>query len=664
MDAQVEVVSSLSSSSAAAAIYRKNNNNSTLAVFSSLENINTNTNAMSQKLHSILPPKRRSISQDPKDKFYAIHHTQHTDENDNENSEPISAATKVKKTNRGRKRMGDKTTADGVAAAAAASSSSSSSSMQQQLIKQQRKKPRQQSKSRKDQHSIPSLYQTCVGLWPKSSTLDDLAYDQVKAMSDLLKVRLCQAKFKMMARLDQDNELFTFLSNEYVPPKPTARQPVQLVSRKRQNKSTMCLVGNGKNLFARNNKFNKPDQAGPSSTGPAAVHALNETYDTTALGGGSITTSPQRPKNQKERKRKTPKSATPKQKRVTTPKRRSAAADVVPVTLSDGSSFYVCEPCNKKYKNRNGLAYHMERCKYTDKSKLPSHQPPLQQQQEQDPQSQPESTSHHAVCCQQQQLEHATLIQCDTCHSHLHADCVGLSDDVLEESFYCPTCKANRYHVSEASQVGKDLLQCLLEAQASDRDQQQQQQQQMAMRQDHFDQIQEFLNHQTPSQQQQQQDTQEEDELLSVLTNQGEEQSSQLHIWDDFNASFDKNNTGEQWSLLEDDEPFSNYDTDIPSSAWNMSDIGMFGQPPSLLFSDNTVNTNDDANAPLMSDLSTSMPLNDMSSTTPIACGGPTPLGDVSTPSGISSNANTPIQTADGLWFQFANFEDDYQCEN
>ncbi|OAD04389.1 hypothetical protein MUCCIDRAFT_155594 [Mucor lusitanicus CBS 277.49] len=196
----------------------------------------------------------------------------------------------------------------------------------------------------------------------------------------------------------------------------------------------------------------------------------------------------------------------------------------------------------------------------------------------------------------------------------------------------------------------------------------------MTIGQDHFDQIQEFLNHQTSSQQQQQQqrqqqqqqqqDTQEEDELLSVLTNQGEEQSSQLHIWDDFNASFDKNNAGEQWSLLEDDEPFSNYDTDIPSSAWNMSDMGMFGQPPSLLFSDNTVNTNDDSNAPLMSDVSTSLPLNDMSSTTPIACGGGgnglTPLGDVSTP----SNANTPIQTADGLWFQFANFEDDYQCEN
>ncbi|EPB83828.1 hypothetical protein HMPREF1544_09402 [Mucor circinelloides 1006PhL] len=652
MDAQVEVVSSSPSSSAA--VHRKNNN--TLAVFSSLENIHTNNNAMSQKLQNILPTKRFSSSQD---KFYAIHHTQHTDENDNENSEPISTTTKAKKTNRGRKRMGDKTT---LASSSSPSSSSlsSASNLQQQLNKQ-RKKPRQQLKSRKDQHSIPSLYQTCVGLWPKSSTLDDLAYGRVKAMSDLLKVRLCQAKFKMMARLDQDNELFSFLSEEYVPPRPMARQPVQLVSRKRQNKSTMCIVGNGKNLFARNNKFNKPDQAAAaaalsssSSTAPA-MHAMNEAYDATTLSD-TMATSPQRTKNQKERKRKTPKSATPKQKRVTTPKRRSAAADVVPITLSDGSSFYFCEPCNKKYKNRNGLAYHMERCKYTDKSKLPSHQQPSQPQQDQDPQSQPDTTPPVICCQQQQQVEHAIMIQCDTCHSHLHADCVGLSEDALEESFYCPNCKANRYHVSEVSQVGKDLLQCLLEAQASDQDQQQ-----MTLPQEHFDQIQEFFNHQTSSQQQ---DTQEEDELLSVLTTQGEEQSSQLHVWDDFNASFDKNNnTGEQWSLLDDDEPFSNYDTDIPSSAWNMSDIGMFGQPPSLLFSDNTVN--DDTNAPLMSDLSASLPLNDMPSTAPMACGGPTPLADESTtPSGISSNANTPIQTADGLWFQFANFEDDYQCEN
>jgi hypothetical protein len=642
----------------------------TLAVFSSLENISTN--AMSQKLQNILPTKRYSISQDSKDKFYAIHHIQQQqlkDENDNENTEPTSL-TKNKKNNRGRKRMCDKTTSDNILSSSLSIQQPQHQQQQQQLNKQ-RKKPRQQTKSRKDQHSIPSLYQTCVGLWPKSNTLDELAYDQIKAMSNLLKVRLCQAKFKMMARLDQDNELFTFLSEEYVPPKPTLHQPIHLASKKRQNKSTMSIVGNGKNLFARNNKFNKAEPSASLNANDTLTNAFNETFG--AIHNDSITTSPQRAKNQKERKRKTPKSATPKQKRVATPKRRSAAADVVPITLSDGSSFYFCEPCNKKYKNRNGLAYHMERCKNSDKSKQSSQQQPKtqqqqQQQQEQREQQQQTESNSYAVCCQQQSLENTPMIQCDTCRSWLHSDCVGLSEDYLEDSFYCPECKENRNHVSEANQVGKDLLQCLLEAQASDQNQNQQQQQQITLQQEQIDQIQEFLNNQTPSQQN---DTQEEDELLSVLTNQGEDddlqlqQSSQLHIWDDFNASFEKNNTGEQWSLLDDDEPFSNYDTDIPSSAWNMSDIGMFGQPPSLLFSDNSVNTNDDTNAPLMSDLSNSLPLNDISPT-PNAptCGAPTPLGDVSTPSGISSNAHTPIQTADGLWFQFANFEDDYQCDS
>ncbi|KAI8644548.1 hypothetical protein BD408DRAFT_413252 [Parasitella parasitica] len=633
MDAKVQVASSSPSLSAAVS-FSPNRKTNTLAVFSSIENIDNN--AMSQKLQNILPSKQYYIPQEPHDKFYAIHHSQQLPkcENDSENTEP-ALASKPKKSNRGRKRVSDKSIADSTA--------------QQHQLNKQRKKPRQQTKARKDQHSTPSLYQTCVGLWPKSSTLDDLAYDQVKAMSDLLKVRLCQAKFKMMAKLDKDNELFTFLSEEYMPPSSTLRSSVQLASRKRRNKSAMSIVGNGKNLFARHNKFNKTEASAPTSS-----NAFSESFD--PMRHDAVVTSPQRPRSQKERKRKTPKSATPKQKRVATPKRRSAAANVVPITLSDGSSFYVCEPCNKKYKNRNGLAYHLERCKNSDKIKQ------LQPSQEQEQQH--EESNHHVVCCQQQNSEKMALVQCDGCHSWAHSDCVDLADDTLEDSFYCPGCKENRHDVSQANQVGRNLLKCLLEAQASDQEQhqQQQQQQQMIMKQDQIDQIQELLNNQTPSQQN---DTQEEDELLSALTNQGDDQSSQLHIWDDFNASFDKNNTGEQWGLLDDDEPFSNYDTDIPSSSWNMSDIAMFGQPPSLLFSDNSTNTNDDANAAMMSDLSASLPLNDITSTPndPL-CSVPTPLGDVSTPSGISSNANTPIQTGDGLWFQFANFEDDYQCDN
>ncbi|CEP08085.1 hypothetical protein [Parasitella parasitica] len=656
MDANIQVAASSPLPSATAS-FSPNRKTNTLAVFSSIENIDNN--AMSQKLQNILPSKQYSIiSQEPRDKFYAIHHTQQQQqqqqhiprcENDSENTEP-SFASKTKKNNRGRKRVGDKTIADNTVL-----------SSQQQQLNKQRKKPRQQTKARKDQHSVPSLYQTCVGLWPKSSTLDDLAYDQVKAMSDLLKVRLCQAKFKMMAKLDKDNELFTFLAEEYMPPSSTLHPPIQLASRKRHNKSTMSVVGNGKNLFARHNKFNKTEAA---AAAPANSNSYTESFDP-MYHHDAIVTLPQRSKSQKERKKKTPKSATPKQKRATTPKRRSAAADVVPITLSDGSSFYVCEPCNKKYKNRNGLAYHLERCKNADKTKQLQTSREQQQQQQQQQQQHQYEESNLVVCCQQQSVEKMALVQCDRCHSWAHSDCVGLSDDNLEDTFYCPNCKENRHDVSQANQVGRNLLQCLLEAQASDQEQQpqQQQQQQMAMRQNQMDQIQELMNHQTPSQQN---DTQEEDELLSGLTNQGDDQSSQLHIWDDFNASFDKNNAGEQWGFLDDDEPFSNYDTDMPSSSWNMSDLAMFGQPPSLLFSDNSTNTNDDANnTVIMNDLSASLPISDIT-TTPSAplCNVPTPLGDVSTPSGISSNANTPIQTADGLWFQFANFEDDYQCDN
>jgi hypothetical protein len=677
---------------------------SSIAVFSSIENRNDILSEKNAKLEmnskannrpNIETTKRYSISSGIKDNFYAIHHIPRScpiNENEplqtvmdikSENMEPVR--TKPKKSsslttpNRGRKRISPEQVSlstPSFPSATAVDQPISPLNNQSDTIVPKRKKSRHgNTKTRnnsKDQPA-PSLNQTCCQLWPdaNNTSMGDLSYENIKSLSNLLKVRLSQAKFRMMAKLDQDNELFTFLSEEYVPPKP--RKPFAMTGK--QSKSTMAVVGNSKNLFARNNKTPKRYSA--------AYH------DVTSLDVPSTpidTTSPQHP-NQKtpnSRKKKSSKTTAMKPKRVTTPKRRSAAADVIPVTLSDGSCVYVCEPCNKKYKNRNGLAYHMERCKNTKK--------PTQDNQHTGKEANQSQESIINCICSQKNDEAMTMVQCDKCRTWLHSECVGLSEDALEDSYYCARCKVDES--SDSNCVGKDLLQCLLEAQASDRLEQQQKQQASQSTSSPNSQFQELFSQTTPqnednnstqlSQLQEflsrtpmnENNSEEDDELLSIPQSGGffeedllsemdagtqldpTDYSSQLHIWDDFNTtSFDKEQQQpQQWTLLDDEEPFSNYDTD----SWTLNDMNLFSQPPSLLFSDATVNSStlEDDNA--MPTISTPVPI---SESTPLC--ELTPKHHCDTPVGISSSsaATTPVQTADGLWFQFANFDDDYQCE-
>lgn len=253
--------------------------------------------------------KRYSIPQNYKDSFYAIHHIQRSNESTSpsaENAEP----TKSKKltTMRGRKRVTHEQ-----------SLSSTKPS------DQQRKRSRQpNTKIRKSSQELtstapPQLYKTCNGIWPEQQSLGDLGYDNIKALSNLLKVRLCQAKFKMMAKLDGDNELFTFLAEEYVTPKHKLPCPIQL-SGKKQNKSIASVVGNGKNLFSRNVHCNQLDILVPSLT-------------------EEITTPPSipvQPTQSKQKKRKVPRAPNAPHVKAKRSKKKSAAADIAPVTLSDG----------------------------------------------------------------------------------------------------------------------------------------------------------------------------------------------------------------------------------------------------------------------------------------------------------------------------------------
>ncbi|CAO3611064.1 unnamed protein product [Mucor hiemalis] len=627
--------------------------------------------------------KRYAAPQNLKDSFYAIHHIQKTIKENNErilqqseNTAPTlenvertvdelrskkSVTTTTTTTVRGRKRIAPELIHK---LAPAADSPPPPHNLQNESVK--RKKSRQQNtKAQRKSNTtaiavsaaeLPSLYQTCVGLWPEQQSLGDYSHDNIKSLSNLLKVRLCQAKFKMLGTLEQDNELFSFLAEECASPKP--RSPHSIKFSGKQSKFSLSIVGNGKNLFSRHQNRQYHYDTSLTAKTTTTTPMKDDTYLKQAhTPKDNMACSPQRTPlttKSKERKKKTPRNNATKTttKKSSTPKRKSAAADVTPIVQSDGSSVYLCIPCEKKYKNRNGLAYHLERCKYTAK-------------QEEEQTSQNGDNVINCVCSQNTD-EHGTMVQCDKCRVWLHSECVGLTDDNSDEVYHCNTCKEsnNNYTTKSGTSTSpNDLLQSLLDAQQSQSD-----------REDILSQNIHDIFSQTTGNDDTQSDDDfpvEEDEANSEM-NHEIPSSTQLHVWDDFSfaeqldSSNNNNKSNEPWSMLDEDEPFSSYDNDIPSSSWTMNDINIFSQPPSLLFSEATLSSalEDDINSvPLIGDLSTdpqqvteATPLNESTPncTTPSRC-------EVTTPSVVSTN--TPVHTADGLWFQFANFDDDYHCE-
>lgn len=350
------------------------------------------------RTYNNMETKRYAAPQNLKDSFYAIHHIQKSIKENNErilqqlentaptseNVEPASteettssSRTSTSKTTtstvRGRKRIAPEqihkyTPPSAIAAAASIHHQTASSpphtNSQQQNESVKRKKPRQQNPKTQRKSTtasnttmasssaaadLPSLYQTCFGLWPEQHSLGDYSHDNIKALSNLLKVRLCQAKFKMLGSLDGDNELFSFLAEECASPRP--RSPHTIKFSGKQSKSSLSVVGNGKNLFRRhqNNQYRyDATQQVSYSLGKEDPYSAKQAHtpkDNTTL------TSPQRtPLNTtkpKERKKKTPRTnaaaAKTTTKKNTTPKRKSAAADVTPIVQSDGNVYYyVC----------------------------------------------------------------------------------------------------------------------------------------------------------------------------------------------------------------------------------------------------------------------------------------------------------------------------------
>lgn len=88
------------------------------------------------------------------------------------------------------------------------------------------------------------------------------------------------------------------------------------------------------------------------------------------------------------------------------------------IKINDDETQFICEPCNKKYKTRNGLAYHSERCKYKSI----------------------ESNVIIKCICQDDTTtnDSSTMIECVACNTWLHLRCVGSVTN--EANYRCIRC--------------------------------------------------------------------------------------------------------------------------------------------------------------------------------------------------------------------------------
>ncbi|KAI7858454.1 hypothetical protein BDC45DRAFT_308728 [Circinella umbellata] len=253
-----------------------------------------------------------------------------------------------------------------------------------------------------------TLYQTCFDIWPGEPSLGDLAHDKIKNLSELLKVRLSQAKFRVIAALEaegQDSALYRQLKSSE---DECSIWPAGFIGKKHKIKlSRKCnqapwgvTVGNSRNL-KRQNDSKKQIQTKDLKMTRSQLPSF-----------GTTTTAPLPSSSQQEQ-----------QERLKQPSRKAKcgrqAADpaLAAVTLQDGSRAFICKDCNKKYKNRNGLVYHRDRCKQRKPIK------PI-----------------NCACGEKHPSDN--LVQCETCHLYSHLECIGLDENELnnEGAFHCPTC--------------------------------------------------------------------------------------------------------------------------------------------------------------------------------------------------------------------------------
>ncbi|CAO3618749.1 unnamed protein product [Cunninghamella blakesleeana] len=352
-----------------------------------------------------------------------------------------------------------------------------------------------------------SLYQTCIDLWPTEPTLGDFSSDNIKSLTDLLKVRLSQAKYRILAQLE-DEEKKELQGKKYqkmypsITPVassllrddidystwPTFEKHAIELSPKRSNVYT-CVSGNGKNLFRHRDSYLQRHRQQQQQRQLLQLqqqrkkclsHSIDDLgkYSTVSFPPPLPSSSLHPQKKDLKRKRRSksksmlPSSPSSSATSSSTKDARSQrenearlqASQVQPVVLEDGSQSFVCTSCDKKYKTRNGLAYHLSRCanqNINDTQTSASSNTTLSQEvkiehdqeitnvnksSQENSQStttavQDDSRASIVQCiCDHPNDDNGMMVQCDECQSWLHVGCVGMADAVLDDIYNCPRC--------------------------------------------------------------------------------------------------------------------------------------------------------------------------------------------------------------------------------
>lgn len=246
-----------------------------------------------------------------------------------------------------------------------------------------------------------------------------------------------------------------------------------------------------------------------------------------------------------------------------------------------------------------------------------------------EPQQQPPATTDsgeeepcdeiECVCNRPNVAENA-MVQCDKCKKWLHSTCVGISQDELMEDYQCPQCTTQlkdeeivSCNMRESSQEEEEEDELYEDDSASEKTRQNSNE--------------ELLNSSQPLGIA----TEDDDGLFMSVDNNANLESDP--VWEEFTPmsqleSDCRQVMSEPWTTGDREDNNSSY---MPLSSWGVSDLGLL-QPPSLLYSDATTGMDDDSSLP---------------------------------PSDIMPSTNdSHVPVSDSMWYQFANFGDDYFCDD
>ncbi|KAG1049026.1 hypothetical protein G6F43_008622 [Rhizopus delemar] len=191
------------------------------------------------------------------------------------------------------------------------------------------------------------LFSTCKGPWPEYQTLGDVCHDNIIKLSNRLKLHLVQGEYEMIADTDPNHELYGLFKQDFMTIKPPKHSNNSVLSFKR-TKSVLSVVGNRRNLTARDRK----------SPGTTAVQSKEPSFPSKSWKRAPkrpqiIQSTPIRSSHTQSTSSKTPIKSH-------SGLRKKRFPSAIP---PDGKRFFLCEPCNKQYKNKNDLMYHLQRCK-------------------------------------------------------------------------------------------------------------------------------------------------------------------------------------------------------------------------------------------------------------------------------------------------------------